>query len=338
MHLAEEKKEAERIAKAGQIKPPAEHEVRVMDRTTIAHRTKADKDVPVPLPPAASTDIPSPPLPSPKYRMRLNSTYSYSNYSEDSSPRRSPVFGRSRAGKSFDFGKSAANSDEEEDVIETAAYRTQCAKKLVEAENPSPEIKGRRISVSKANSPLSPMSPNLRGANRRLSCVASLPMLDSSRPIGFRAASTETIGTEIFQPSPLPGQIRPIAPESPFARTNSDSFMPLASVAEKPSFAKLTSDSFMPLASVAERPSTVSAAMSKERVPAATAQLASPVENAPKAAAPESRSDWLRNYKCSMRKCVSPITEGWKRPDGGMLPSGRMMAIFDTGFYIVGEC
>ena len=203
-------------------------------------------------------------------------------------------------------------------MIETAAYRTQCAKKLVEAENPSPEIKGRRISVSKTNSPLSPMSPNLRGANRRLSCVASLPMLDSSRPIGFRAASTETIGTEIFQPSPLPGQIRPIAPESPFARTNSDSFMPLASVAE--------------------RPSTVSAAMSKERVPAATAQLASPVENAPKAAAPESRSDWLRNYKCSMRKCVSPITEGWKRPDGGMLPSGRMMAIFDTGFYIVGEC
>jgi hypothetical protein len=51
---------------------------------------------------------------------------------------------------------------------------------------------------------------------------------------------------------------------------------------------------------------------------------------------PSDRSDWLRNYKCSMRKCVSPITEGWKRPDGGSAQSGRMMAIFETGFYVVG--
>jgi len=311
MQLVEEKKEAERAARAkGQLNPPVQREAHPADRMTIEFRTKAANEVP-----ETSTGASSPLLHSPKmpHELRPRNTRSrsvYSNYSDDgthSSPRRSPVFGKSRAGKAFDFGKPATHSDDEEDIVETVAYRTQCTRKLVEAEIPSLELKvGRRISMSTTNSPSSPLSPQLKGVNRRSSCIAALPALQ---------ASSETIGTDLFQPSPLPGQIHRSAPEIPAARTNSDSFLTLV-----------------------QRPNTAHAGLPKESLHAAVGQFDSPVEKVSKTVAPESRSDWLRNYKCSMRKCVSPITEGWKRPDGGAQPSGRMMAIFDTGFYVVGDC
>jgi hypothetical protein len=213
------------------------------------------------------------------------------------------------------------HSDEEEDVIESSVYRTLCAKKLADAELPPPEKKVfRRISAygSFSSSPCSPLSPQLKSARRRSSSmISATPMLPAALE-GPRPASNETMLTEIFQPSPLPGQIRNFLTEK-VATSNSDAFLSLVNA---------------PLSSHIERPTSspsVGVDVASEPFPAAQKEI-----NSSKVSA-KSNNHWLQNYKCSMRKCVSPITEGWKRPDGGSTQSGRMMAIFETGFYIVGD-
>ncbi len=257
------------------------------------------------------------------FNRRFRSASEYSDDSRKSSL--SPVTRTSRTMKAFNFGSTVAHSDDEEEIIEFALYRTMCTKKLADAELPVPEKKpSRRYSQigrhSISNSPSSPLSPPLKSLSMRP--MPTEPM-SIERMDGIRAVSTESMQTNIFQPSPLPGQVYRCSPD-PTATTNSDSFL---SLAERPATAHTVF-------------SGASSAAGIDRVLMSTSEQLNNNQsgnNLKKVSPAKTGYDWLRNYKCSMRKCVSPITEGWKRPDGGSEQSGRMLAIFETGFYIVGN-
>ena len=265
------------------------------------------------------------PVEAQKFAIGFSTNFqSASEYSGDSrKSNASPVLRRPSTAKAFNFGSPAAHhSDDEEDIIDAALYRTVCFKKLAEAEVPIPDKKVlRRYSQlgrsSLSTSPASPLSPQLKSVSMR----PMQPVPTAPAPTdGMRGLSIESIQTKIFQPSPLPGRVLESSSDEP-VRTNSDSFMALAGRAVLPHIESPVSTPtvIQGLQNASERPgSNQSHNLSKKNSPA------------------KSNYDWLRNYKCSMRKCVSPITEGWKRPDGGSAQSGRMMAIFETGFYIVG--
>lgn len=248
-------------------------------------------------------------------------------YSDDS--RRSnvsPVARKSKNVKAFNFGSQAVHSDEEEEVVESALYRTICAKKLADAELPIPEKRPtRRLSQynNHSASPSSPLSPQLKSYNRRAS-LTTAPSMPPAPLDGFRAATSETLLTEAFQPSPMPGMLRRSQADAP-VRTNSDSFMALPE-----RFAVTDSQGAASANSANAQGGLIDVCERLKAIEIAT-------ESKPNKEPSKTGYDWLRNYKCSMRKCVSPITEGWKRPDGGSVQSGRMMAIFDTGFYVVGK-
>ncbi len=249
----------------------------------------------------------------------VNNFQTANDYSVDSrKSNASPVLRRPSTAKAFNFGSPPANqSDDEEDIIDATVYRSLCLKKLAEAVVQVPDKKvHRRFSQlgrhSLSTSPASPLSPQLKSVSMRpMPPVPMMPVLTDS----MRASSVESIQTKIFQPSPLPGRVLENCSDQPIA-SNSDSFMALAErVVPAVSISALSES----LQNASEQLSCIqSQNISKNSSPA------------------KSNHDWLRNYKCSMRKCVSPITEGWKRPDGGSVQSGRMMAIFETGFYIVG--
>jgi hypothetical protein len=327
MQIVEEKKQLEFAARSERARQfaadpmlpaaPVADVYNINTRAAVHHATNASSPEPL-------ADSPT----SPKkvtldFNRRFRSASEYSDDSRKSSL--SPVTRTSRTMKAFNFGSAVAHSDEEEEIIESAVYRTVCAKKLAEAELPVPEKKpSRRYSQmgrnSISNSPSSPLSPLLKSVSMRP--MPAEPM-SIEKMDGIRAVSTESMQTKIFQPSPLPGQVYKCSPDLP-ATTNSDSFL---SLAERPATAH-TFFSGAPSAAGIDRGfvntseqfnNDQSGNKSKKVLPAKTGY------------------DWLRNYKCSMRKCVSPITEGWKRPDGGSEQSGRMLAIFETGFYIVGN-
>jgi hypothetical protein len=314
MQIVEERKKAEFDARAEHRRHPSVQEapargkeaaVSNEKKTDTLHHSISPQTIPNSLPAHVTG--------------RLRSTSEYSDDSRFSNV--SPVIRKSNPEKSFNFGSPMVHSDEEEEILEPSLYRTICAKKLVEAELPSPEKKTyRRSSVhsSFSSSPCSPLSPQLKSARRRSSSMmATAPMLPAAFE-GLRSASSETTLTEAFQPSPLPGHVRKFSTDA-VAKTNADSFLSLAS---------------RPTTSHTERPVSSPSnelCIASEQIP--TKQL----ETSTKKKEEKSSHDWLQNYKCSMRKCVSPITEGWKRPDGGSNQSGRMMAIFETGFYIVGD-
>jgi hypothetical protein len=247
-------------------------------------------------------------------------------YSDDSRREVSPVARNSRNVKAFNFGSQSVHSDEEEEVIESALYRTICAKKLSDAELPMQEKRAnRRLSQynNHSASPSSPLSPQLKSYNRRTSLTTAPPMPPAPLD-GFRAATSETLLTEAFQPSPMPGMLRRSQADAP-VRTNSDSFMALPErlvvTGTQGAVSANSANVQEGLIDVCERLKAVEIA----------------ADSKPNKEPTKTGYDWLRNYKCSMRKCVSPITEGWKRPDGGSIQSGRMMAIFETGFYVVGK-
>lgn len=311
MQIVEERKKAEFDARAEHRRHPSVQEAPARaavsnEKTTdTLHHSISPQTFPIHLPAHVTG--------------RLRSTSEQSDDSRFSNV--SPVIRKSNPEKSFNFGSPMVHSDEEEEILEPSLYRTICAKKLVEAELPSPEKKTyRRSSVhsSFSASPCSPLSPQLKSARRRSSTMMALaPMLPAAFE-GLRSASSETTLTEAFQPSPLPGHVRKFSTDA-VAKTNADSFLSLAS---------------RPTTSHTERPVSSPSnelCIASEQIPAKQ------LETSSKKKEEKSSHDWLQNYKCSMRKCVSPITEGWKRPDGGSNQSGRMMAIFETGFYIVGD-
>jgi hypothetical protein len=259
------------------------------------------------------------PTSSKKFTMEFNRrerARSASVYSDDSrKSNTSPETRKSYSTKTFNFGSLAVHSDEEEEIVESSVYRTICAKKLSDAEIPLPEKKqSRRLSqVGRNFGPSSPLSPQLKSVSiRAFPAIPVVPALID----GMRAATVETSQTHVFQPSPLPGQMMFGPPEQISVASNSDAFL-----------------------TISGRPMNSNKDLSREAValPGHGAVEILSCSQSEKVSTPtKSGYDWLRNYKCSMRKCVSPITEGWKRPDGGSVQSGRMMAIFETGFYVVG--
>lgn len=291
-----------------------------------ATRAEQNRSLTIPVLPIAVADsslspeaLEDSPSSSKKFTMEFNRrARSASVYSDDSrKSNASPEVRKSYSAKTFNFGSPVVHSDEEEEIIESSVYRTICAKKLSDADIPSPEKKqSRRLSqIGRNFSPSSPLSPQLKSVSMR--AFPAIPVAPAQID-GMRAATVETSQTKVFQPSPLPGQTMIGAFEQISTATNSDAFLPISG-----------------------RPVNSHKELSREAAAlpgqGATERLSS--SQSEKISTPaKSGYDWLRNYKCSMRKCVSPITEGWKRPDGGSVQSGRMMAIFETGFYVVGAC
>jgi hypothetical protein len=313
MQIVEERKKAEfdarHIAQARLVSVSVQGAPQASAEVSTTNETKIDSISPLPVSIKLPTNL-------------VGRFRSASEYSDDSRfSNMSPVIRKPNAEKSFNFGSPMVHSDEEEDVIETSVYRTLCAKKLADAELPSPEKKTfRRSSAygSFSSSPASPLSPQLKSSRRRSSSmISAAPMLPAALE-GLRPSTSETRSTELFQPSPLPGQMNKFSTET-VPKNNSDSFLSLVNG---------------PVSSNFER-STLST--SGGLCAASGLLVSSKLETNSKKESTKSSYDWLQNYKCSMRKCVSPITEGWKRPDGGSIQSGRMMAIFETGFYIVGN-
>jgi hypothetical protein len=317
MQIVEEQKQANFAARAEQNR-----KISVIGTKPVTNDTMSVMEPPKELlSPTVETPLVTPLCMEFGRRFRTESVYS------DDSRRSniSPVARKNKNVKSFNFGSQSVHSDEEEEVVESALYRTICIKKLADADLPSPEKKpNRRLSQynNYSASPCSPLSPILKGYNKRTSLTTTPPMPPA--PLDeIRAATSETLVTEAFQPSPLPGMLRKTPVGVP-VRSNSDSFMALPE---------------RPVTAEAQKALTATAASIHGGLIAACERLNDIEKEADSKIKEPTKNgyDWLRNYKCSMRKCVSPITEGWKRPDGGSVQSGRMMAIFDTGFYVVGK-